>query len=277
MVKVSPTTRLLTRMIPLLGYWLWTICSNNYTTIFEYDITSQTHLSSEKKTSQYTRTDVYIPTTNGEELHGWLYIPNTKLESYPVIVMSNGMGAQKDMGLETYSDEFIKHDMSVFMFDYRTFGGSHSKPGIANPIRNVIDPWQHVEDIKIVVNAIQKGIISNKIDVDNIALWGQSFSGGHMIVAASQLKGSIKGIISQVPHLSGKEASIRAMKQRGYITTFKLIILGLADLIRDNFGFSPIYISIINDNANKAAYISISPEEYKTYLSKHPDTYLGNE
>jgi dipeptidyl aminopeptidase/acylaminoacyl peptidase len=74
------------------------ICSNNYSTLFEYDITKQTHLSSTKKTSEYLRTDIYIPTTGGEELHGWLYTPNTNLESYPVVIMSHGMGAQKDMG-----------------------------------------------------------------------------------------------------------------------------------------------------------------------------------
>jgi hypothetical protein len=42
------------------------------------------------------------------------------------------------------------------------------------------------------------------------------YSGGHVIVAGSQLKKDIKCIISQIPHMDGKAASKSAIIQRGY-------------------------------------------------------------
>lgn len=65
-------------------------------------------------------------------------------------------------------------------------------------VRNLIDPWNHVRDIKTVLQALVKGdlyssksdleegkIISpdilKRIDRQRILLWGTSFAGGHMI------------------------------------------------------------------------------------------------
>lgn len=37
-----------------------------------------------------------------------------------------------------------------------------------------------------------------------LALWGTSFAGGHMVVAAAELGTKVKAVISQVPHMDGR-------------------------------------------------------------------------
>ena len=65
-------------------------------------------------------------------------------------------------------------------------------------VRNLIDPWNHVRDIKTVLQALEEGdlyssrsdleegkrIYQNvveRIDRQRILLWGTSFAGGHMM------------------------------------------------------------------------------------------------
>jgi len=65
-------------------------------------------------------------------------------------------------------------------------------------VRNLIDPWNHVKDIKTVLQALVEGdLYSSRIDLEEgkrishnvveridrqrILLWGTSFAGGHMM------------------------------------------------------------------------------------------------
>lgn len=65
-------------------------------------------------------------------------------------------------------------------------------------VRNLIDPWNHVRDIKTVLQALVEGDLYSsrsdleegkrispnvveRIDRQRILLWGTSFAGGHMM------------------------------------------------------------------------------------------------
>lgn len=65
-------------------------------------------------------------------------------------------------------------------------------------VRNLIDPWNHVRDIKTVLQALMEGDLYSsrsdleegkrisldvleQIDRERILLWGTSFAGGHMM------------------------------------------------------------------------------------------------
>lgn len=210
-------------------------------------------------------------------LHSWLVLPekaktNQKL---PIVVMSHGIGAQKDMGLMNYAKMFADAGYAVLIFDSRFFGGSYSMKQQL-PWRNFIYPWNHKNDITAVVDFIKKGSLGSQVDAEQIVLWGTSMAGGHVLTAAHALKpNAIRGVISQVAHLDGKAATQRAIAQRGVVGTIRVLSLAFADFVMSQLlGFSPIYIKIAG-TANETAYMSLSNEDLKLYYSKHPTRYLG--
>lgn len=225
----------------------------------------------------YTKSDVYIPVSDKESIHGWLYLPRRESHlQFPVVVMSHGIGSQKDMGLEPYAERFTDAGFAVFAMDYRNFGGSISASLFD---RNFINPWHHIDSIKIVARAIRAGVLGRKIDPFKICLWGTSFGGGHVLVAAKELssgpdRGLISGVISQVPHLDGKAASLRKIKQMGTIGAIRTAVLAISDMIRNLMGLSPVYVKIAGTK-DDISYMVLSQDHLTKYFAKHPKTYLG--
>jgi pimeloyl-ACP methyl ester carboxylesterase len=163
----------------------------------------------------------------------------------------------------------------VFIFDYRYFGGSTDTS--KSKIRNLVMPWYHIADTKIVIEAIESGVLGNKINEKSISLWGTSLAGGHALVIASELGPTrIKSVISHVPHLDGREASKKAISQRGILKTIRIIILSISDFILSHFlGLSPIYVKIVETFDGAPSYMMLTENDLKSYFSKHPKEYLG--
>ncbi len=71
----------------------------------------------------YTRSEVFIPTNDPQgnfSLHGWLILPKKLPEGkLSLVVLSHGLGGQKDMGLEQYGRKFVDSGYAAFIFDYR--------------------------------------------------------------------------------------------------------------------------------------------------------------
>jgi len=134
---------------------------------------------------------------NDLKCEAFFYLPRKTDRLPPVIIMAHGFAAQKDFGLDKFAVKFTESGYAVFMFDYRSFGGSEGEP------RNLVSPTRHLEDWDGAIEYVIKNL-GDKVDVNNIALWGSSFSGGHVIVTAakSARKDHIKAVISQVPFLS---------------------------------------------------------------------------
>jgi cephalosporin-C deacetylase-like acetyl esterase len=65
-----------------------------------------------------------------------------------------------------------------------------------------------------IYQAAKDDLLGPNIDSSRIALWGTSFAGGHVIVAGSQLKKDIRCIISQIPHMDGRLASIYVLTDK---------------------------------------------------------------
>jgi fermentation-respiration switch protein FrsA (DUF1100 family) len=137
------------------------------------------------------RIDAYFY-SKGLKCSAWLYLPDGE-EKPPVIVMAHGFAGQKDFGLQPYAEYFAGKGLAVFLFDYRNFGGSEGEP------RNLVNPWRHLNDWKAAISHVR-----NLINVDGMrmALWGTSFSGGHVLVTAAKDKG-IRAVVSQVPFVDG--------------------------------------------------------------------------
>ena len=139
----------------------------------------------------FSREDHYFK-SKGRRCAAWLYLPHGK-ERPPVVLMAHGFGAQRDFGLPAFAERFARRGMAVFLFDYRSFGASEGEP------RNLVNPWRHLRDWRAAVSYV-RGLA--QVDGGRMALWGSSYSGGHVMVTAAG-DGSVAAICAQVPFVDG--------------------------------------------------------------------------
>lgn len=135
--------------------------------------------------------------SDGDICRGWFYQPDGTTPT-PVVVMAHGFSAERTFRLPAYAEKFAAAGLAVLLFDYRNFGDSDGSP------RFLVDPDRHVEDWR---QALAYARSLPDVDNDRIALWGSSFSGGHVITLGAEDR-AIKAIVAQVPYVGGLEVSL---------------------------------------------------------------------
>jgi dienelactone hydrolase len=148
---------------------------------------------------------------------GTLYLPDG-VGRPPVVIMAHGLGAERAFRLPAFAERFAGAGLAAFMFDYRNFGDSDGEP------RNLISPRRHVADWLAAIAHVRT---LDSVDVSRVALWGSSFSGGHVVVAAAKSKG-IAAIVSQVPFVNGP--SLFRLFSFSFLSS--ATINGIRDLVR---------------------------------------------
>jgi uncharacterized protein len=165
----------------------------------------------------------------------WLYLPERKQDapSPPLVIMAHGMGAERTFRLPAFAEHFVNEGLAVLLFDYRNFGDSDGKP------RNLIDPKRHLQDWEA---ALRHAHTLSGFDRDRIALWGTSFSGGHVLVTAANHP-EVKCVVSQVPFVDGlaRGASFTV----GH--SVRLLAHGLIDQLGSLVGRPPHQIRLAGD------------------------------
>jgi len=169
-------------------------------------------------------------TSHGVKCAAWLYMPEGAKEP-PIVIMAHGIAAQRDFGLEPFADRFVANGLAVLLFDYRNFGDSDGEP------RNLVSPSRHVQDWQAAIS-YARGL--NGINTKKIALWGSSFSGGHVLVTAAKTAG-ISAVVSQVPFVDG--ISTTMLFDLKYQLTGMLH--GVRDLLRIVTFGRPYYIPVV--------------------------------
>lgn len=186
---------------------------------------------------------------------GWLYLPAGAARP-PVVVMAHGFGAQRDFGLEPYAERFAQRGMAVFLFDYRNFGASEGEP------RNLVNPRRHLQDWKSALAYVRS---LAQVDADRIALWGSSYSGGHVIVTAARDE-DIKAVSSQVPFVDG----ITTAYWTGLRHALQATAAGIKDVACVLSGRKPYCVPVVSDPDTfglmnspecKPGYMAIVPED----------------
>lgn len=207
-----------------------------------------------------TRIDTHFY-SKGLKCSAWLYLPDG-VKNPPVVVMAHGFAGQKDFGLEPYAEYFTGLGMAVFLFDYRNFGGSEGEP------RNLVNPWRHLNDWKAAVAHV-RGLID--VDGARIALWGTSFSGGHVLVTAAREKG-ISAVVSQVPFVDGIATTMR------FSIPYQIegLYHGLKDLYRKVSGKPPHMVPAVGEPGTFA--MMNTPDAMQGYYTLvPPDSDMKNE
>jgi len=171
-------------------------------------------------------------TSRGQRCSAWLFLPDGR-ERPPVVVMAHGLAGQKDFGLQAYAEYFAGRGMACLVFDYRNYGGSEGEP------RNLVNPWMQLDDWKA---AISHARYLPDVDGSRLALWGTSFSGGHVVVTAAQVSG-IRAVAAQVPFVDG----VSSIMQFPVSYQLEGLYHGLKDLYRMITGGTPHTVPAVGE------------------------------
>ena len=192
--------------------------------------------------------------SRGMHCAGWLYLPEG-VEKPPIVVMAHGFAAERTFRLPAYAEKFVDRGMAVFLFDYRNFGASEGQP------RNLVSPKRHVEDWRAAIDHVRS--LPN-LDTGRLALWGSSFSGGHVAVVAAQDPG-VSAIVSQIPFVDG----LSTLDTLGVSYTLRALLAGLRDLGRILTFRTPHLVPVVEDPDrfgvmnrpdSKEGYLALVPE-----------------
>ncbi len=113
--------------------------------------------------------------TFGEGLAAWFYPPRTS--PGPCVVMAHGFGGTRGARLDAFAERFAAAGIGALVFDYRYFGDSAGEP------RQLIDIGAQQDDWR---SAVAYARSLPEVDADRVAIWGTSFSGGHVMVIAAE-------------------------------------------------------------------------------------------
>lgn len=210
----------------------------------------------------FTRHDTEF-TSQGITCRAWHFVPTTPAaEPTPCIVMAHGLGGTRDAGLAPYAEKFASAGFQVVLFDYRHFGASDGQPRQLLQVGKQLDDWQA---------AIDTARALDGVDAERIALWGSSFSGGHVVCAAARDQ-RVAAISAQGPMMDGLAAVTNLLGYAGLAKVLKLTGYGIADQARALLGLSPVTIPLtappggfafMSSHDAEPGYAAIVPDDWK--------------
>ena len=185
-------------------------------------------------------------TSSGQRCAAWLYVPDGAAEPAPCVVMAHGFGGTRSDGLPAFAERFVEAGFAALLFDYRHFGDSEGEP------RQLLDIAKQLEDWTA---AIAYARTRPEVDGARIALWGSSFSGGHVVPTAVR-DGQVRAVISQGPFADGP----RQVASFSPALNLKVTFHALRDQIRALFGRPPHYVPVVGPPGSDAVLQSPSCE-----------------
>lgn len=193
----------------------------------------------------------------------------------PCVVLAHGLGGTVDAGLLPFAERFAAAGLHALAFDYRHFGCSEGEPRQLLDIDRQLDDWQA---------AVRFARTLPGVDPDRIALWGTSFSGGHVISVAVRDR-QIAAVIAQCPMLDGLSALRNMLDYAGMMHAVHLTVLGLYDLLRAALRLSPIMMPVVGEPGSRAlltssdalaGYQRIAPPEWRNEICARASLILGS-
>lgn len=215
--------------------------------------------------ANFVRKDVAFD-SDGLVCRAWWYEPAESAAPLPCMVMAHGLGGTRNAALEPYAEYFAQSGYAVLLFDYRHFGASDGEPRQIISVSKQLQDWAH---------AIAFARHHTRVDSKKIALWGSSFSGGHVLVAAAR-DGDIAAISAQCPMMDGLAACLNVLKYAGPAALGKLTALGILDELGSLWGRAPIYVPLVAPPGELAAmssddayagYYSLAPAEWRNEMA----------
>lgn len=133
--------------------------------------------------------DVEFKASDHLTLRGWFCTPSFSSGKLPCLVMAHGFAAHKEFNLGTFAEYFTSNlPVAVLAYDHRCIGASEGEP------RREIIPALQISDYSDAITFAQS---LPEIDADKIAIWGSSYSGGH-VLSVGAVDRRVKAVISQM-------------------------------------------------------------------------------
>jgi fermentation-respiration switch protein FrsA (DUF1100 family) len=151
------------------------------------------------------RDDILIRARDGVRLAAWRYRA-AGAGRQPCIIMSAGFGGLRAHTLPAFAERFAARGCSVLLYDHRGFGDSEGEP------RLEADPFRQMHDMRDVVTF---ATLQADIDASRIGLWGNSYSGGHVLVVGA-LDRRVACVVSVVPLTHGAMVVRRVTGEAAY-------------------------------------------------------------
>ena len=169
-------------------------------------------------------------TSAGAECAGWLYRPGGA-GPHPIVVMAHGFSATREMRLDAYAERFAAAGIGVLLFDYRHFGASGGEPRQLLDIRRQLADWRA---------AITAARAVDWADADRVALFGSSFSGGHVVTLGAE-DSRLAAVVAQCPFSDG----LATLARLGLGTALRLTGHALTDVARALLRLPPHYVPAV--------------------------------
>jgi pimeloyl-ACP methyl ester carboxylesterase len=136
--------------------------------------------------------------SEGATLRGLLYLPGAREDVLPIVVMAHGTSATISMAVDKYAETFCRAGLAVLLYDHRNFGRSEGEP------RQEINPWIQCRGYRDAINFVER---LGEVDSDAIALWGDSYTGGQVVVVGA-IDPRVKAVVAQGPVFGAEPPSV---------------------------------------------------------------------
>lgn len=191
--------------------------------------------------------------SQGTRCAAWFYRPDSPGVS-PCVVMAHGFSGVREQRLDAFAERFARAGMAVLLFDYRHFGASAGEPRQLLSIRRQLEDWEA---------AVSAARAQPGIDSARIALFGSSFSGGHVQVLAAR-DSALAAAVAQVPFCDG----LRSLPEFGFGHVMRLTMAGLRDVAATLIGMQPYLIPAVGAPGTLAAMTT--PDAVAGFANMNP-------
>lgn len=144
---------------------------------------------------------------------------------HPCVVLAHGWSGVREQRLGAFAERFAEVGLVAVTFDYRHFGASQGQP------RQLLDIGRQLDDWRAAI-AFARSLPF--VDADRVALWGTSFSGGHVQQLAAEDR-RVAAVVAQVPFADG----LRNLPRLGVRAALRLTLEGLRDEVGSALGRPP--------------------------------------
>jgi dienelactone hydrolase len=188
---------------------------------------------------------------DGARIAAWLYRPEG---AQACVVLAHGWTGVRVQRLDAFAERFAAEGLAALVFDYRHFGASEGEP------RQLLDIKRQHADWRAAV-AYARSLEGS--DPDRVALWGTSFSGGHVIeIAAADRR--IAAVVAQVPFVDGRAN----LPRLGTGAVLKMTREGLRDQLRALTGRPPHMLASVGPPGSVA--VMTSPDAEPGFMALNP-------
>lgn len=192
--------------------------------------------------------------SRGTRCAAWVYRP-AGAGPHPCVLMAHGFGAVREARLDAFAGRFASAGMACIVFDYRCFGASDGQP------RQWLSVPRQIEDYEA---AIDFARCLPGIDAERIALWGSSFSGGHVLALGAR-RADLAALVAQAPAADLLSAVLRVPMW----TNIRLFVKGLVDMVGAAVGAKPVHVAVIGRPG--ALAVMTSPDAEAGYRAMLPE------